>query len=78
MRRNIFRWMRGGIGNGSVEALVDPLNDKQRLRWQTFQDAFEDFGGVEDLLAQSTVCRVQRNLRSDRDLSILSGILALL
>jgi hypothetical protein len=66
------------IGNGSVKALVDPLDSEERFCWQAFEDAFENFGGVEDLLARFRGCQVELSLRSNSSLSILFGALALL
>jgi hypothetical protein len=61
-----------------VKALVDPLDEEQRLCRETFKYALEDLGGVEDFFVRCTVCRVELGLRLVFSLSILVGVLALL
>lgn len=63
------------IGNRFVKALVDTLNDEKRLRWETFENALENFGGIEDLVARLTAFRVVAGLRPGHSLGILLGVL---
>lgn len=64
------------LGNRVVKALVNPLDNEKRLRRETFENTLEDFGGVENLVARLTACRVVLGFGPDHSLGILLGALA--